>query len=148
MPAESPLTGRCMCEQVRFAISEPLIGAAFCHCKRCQRRTGTGVSTTGIAKPGSFSITEGEELVGTYRPGDGGWNKSFCTACGSQLFTTNPDNPDLIAVRLGAIDQDPGVRPSLHQFVDYAPAWAPVPDDGLPRFPERLDWSQIDLSGS
>ena len=42
---------------------------------------------------------------------------------------------------MGSLDQDPGVRPGLHQFVDYAaPPWAPVPDDGLPRFPERMTW--------
>jgi hypothetical protein len=40
-------------------------------------------------------------------------------------------------VRLGAIDGDPGVRPSVRQFVDYAAVWEEIPDDGLPRYPER-----------
>lgn len=44
------------------------------------------------------------------------------------------------------LDQDPGVPPMGHQFVSYAPAWYEIPDDGLPRFPERLDWSQVDLN--
>ena len=39
-------------------------------------------------------------------------------------------------VRLGAIDGDPGVRPESRQFVAYAAAWEPIPDDGLERFPE------------
>lgn len=39
---------------------------------------------------------------------------------------------------MGALDEDPGIRPSAHQFATYAAPWAPVPDDGLPRFPERL----------
>ena len=56
----------------------------------------------------------------TYRPDDGGWHKSYCVECGSQLFTTNPENPELKGVRLGVLDGDPGVRPSAHQFVDYA----------------------------
>jgi hypothetical protein len=83
---------------------------------------------------------QGGDAVRTYRPEDDGWLKSFCSECGSQLFTTHPDNPELIAVRMGALDQDPGVRPSVHQFVDYAAPWEPVPDDGLPRFPERMAW--------
>lgn len=41
-------------------------------------------------------------------------------------------------VRLGAFDEDPGVRPQAHQFVGSAASWMPVPDDGLPRFEERL----------
>jgi hypothetical protein len=43
-----------------------------------------------------------------------------------------------ISVRMGALDGDPGVRPKAHQFVDYAAPWKPIPDDGLPRFPDRL----------
>jgi hypothetical protein len=136
----TPLTGGCMCGAVRFEVGAPLAGALYCHCTRCQRRTGTGFSVTALSQPGTFEIKEGVDAVRTYEPGGDGWHKSFCSECGSQLFTRNPDNPDLVAVRMGVFDQDPGVRPSVHQFVDYAPAWSPVPDDGLPRFPERMKW--------
>jgi hypothetical protein len=37
---------------------------------------------------------------------------------------------------MGVFDDDPGVRPSFHQYVADAPAWFPVPDDGLPRYPQ------------
>jgi hypothetical protein len=131
------LTGGCMCGDVRFEVSEPLVAALYCHCKRCQRRTGTAFSVSGLTVQGSFLITEGEELVRSWDPGDG-WIKSFCGECGSQLYTTNPDAPQMLSVRLGAIDGDPGISPSAHQFTDYAAAWESIPDDGLPRFPERL----------
>jgi hypothetical protein len=135
-----PLTGGCLCGAVRFTVSAPLLGAAYCHCKRCQRRTGGATSITGLTQQGSFEITDGEAEVGSYDPADGGWVKSFCGQCGSQLYTSNPENPDLIAVRLGTFDADPGVRPGARQFVDYAAPWEPIPDDGLPRFGERLTW--------
>lgn len=138
--ATTPLTGQCMCGAVRFEIAEPLLGALYCHCKRCQRRTGGPFSVSALTHPGSFTLTLGEDAVATYDPGDGGWLKSYCGSCGSQLFTTNPEDAELIAVRMGAIDGDPGVRPGVHQFVDYAAPWAPIPDDGLPRFPERMSW--------
>jgi hypothetical protein len=134
------LTGACMCGAVRFEVTAPIAGAAYCHCKRCQRRTGTAFSVSGLTQPGSFEVTQGLDSVRTYQPEGDGWLKSFCVECGSQLFTTQPENPDLVAVRLGALDQDPGVRPSVHQFVDYAAPWEPVPEDGLPRFPERMKW--------
>lgn len=127
-----------MCGGVRFEVSEPLLAALFCHCKRCQRRTGTGVSTTALTAPGSYRTVSGEDLVRLWDPGDGGWIKAFCAECGSQLFTTHSTNPDLVGIRMGALDDDPGIRPSAHQFVTYAASWAPVPDDGFPRFPERL----------
>jgi len=50
-----PLTGGCNCGAVRFEISEPLLGSAYCHCRRCQRRTGTAASPSAAVKPGTFS---------------------------------------------------------------------------------------------
>ncbi|HMT05481.1 MAG: GFA family protein [Solirubrobacterales bacterium] len=143
-PAEH-MTGECMCGIVTFEVNQPLIGAALCYCKRCQRRTGTGVSATGLTQPGSFVITAGEKSVRVYEPGDGGFNKYFCGECGGHLYTCHPDNPDILAIRLGALNEDPGIRPLAHQFTDYAAPWFPVPEDDLPKFPERLDWSQVDL---
>ena len=132
-----PITGRCMCGGVRFEVSEQLLGAIYCHCKRCQRRTGSAFSVSALTVPGSFRITVGEQRVRAWRP-EQGWVKFFCRDCGSELFTSHPENPELTAVRMGALDGDPGIRPSAHQFVAYAAAWEPIPDDGLPRFPERL----------
>jgi hypothetical protein len=131
------LTGGCMCGAVRFEVSEALLGALYCHCKRCQRRTGTAFSVSALTVPGSFRVTAGGDLIRSWRPPDG-WVKSFCAECGSQVHTTHPDNPELLSVRMGALDDDPGIRPSAHQFTDYAAPWEPIPDDGLPRFPERL----------
>jgi hypothetical protein len=131
-----PLTGGCLCGGVRFEVVEPLVSASYCHCTRCQRRTGTAAAVSGRIAPGSLRIVRGEELVRSYEPADG-FAKDFCGFCGSALWSRNPDDPQWISVRLGAFDGDPGIRPSYHQFVDYAAAWEPIPEDGLPRFPER-----------
>jgi hypothetical protein len=139
MEVTLPIAGGCMCGGVRFELGEPLLGALYCHCTRCQRRTGTGASISALTTPGSYRTVSGGELLDAWDPGDGGWVKSFCRRCGSHLFTTNPENPELVSVRMGALDGDPGVRPSAHQFTAYAASWAPVPDDGLPRFPERIE---------
>ena len=119
------LTGGCMCGAVRFEIDRPLLSAGYCHCTRCQRRTGTAASCSGRTKPGSLRVTAGAELLAAYEPG------------GSALWSRHPVDHEVIGIRLGAIDGDPGVRPSYRQFVAFAAAWEPVPDDGLQRFPER-----------
>ena len=132
---ELPLTGGCLCGGVRFEVSEPLVAAGYCHCTRCQRRTGTAASAQGRVAPGSFRIVAGAELVGRYRPAEG-FAKEFCTACGSALWSRDPRDPEVVSVRLGAFDADPGIRPHYRQFVAYAAPWEPIPDDGLPRFSE------------
>jgi hypothetical protein len=125
-----------MCGGVRFEVTEPLVAAGYCHCTRCQRRTGTAASPQARIAPGSLRVTAGEELIRAYEPGDG-FAKLFCSACGSALWSRHPDDADVISVRLGAFDGDPGIRPAYHQYVAYAAAWEPIPDDGLPRYPER-----------
>jgi hypothetical protein len=119
---------------VRFEIAEPLEHAQYCHCTRCQRRSGAAASPGASTE--SLSIVQGEDAVATYDPGDGGWLKSFCSICGSALWAQPPENDGVHGVRLGSIDGDPGIRPTARQFVDYAAVWEPIPDDGLPRYPE------------
>jgi hypothetical protein len=131
-----PLTGGCGCGAVRFEVSEPLTSARYCHCTRCQHRTGTAASCSAAVVPGSFRIIAGEDQMKAWKP-EGGAEKWFCGECGSALFTRDPDDPERVGVRMGAFDTDPGVRPSVRQFVAYAAPWEPIPDDGLPRYPER-----------
>jgi hypothetical protein len=129
------LTGGCGCGAVRFELTAPLMSAGYCHCRRCQRRTGTAASANGRAQQGSFHVLEGEDRLRAWRP-EGGWEKWFCGDCGSALFSRSPEDSSQVGIRLGALDEDPGVRPSARQFVAYAAPWEPIPDDELPRFPE------------
>jgi hypothetical protein len=132
-----PLTGGCNCGAVRFEVSEPLVAALYCHCTRCQRRTGAGASANARTAPGSFRIVSGEDRIRSWQP-ETGAAKFFCGDCGSALFSATGGDPPGIGVRLGAIDGDPGIRPSAHQYVAYEAVWEPIPDDGLPRYPERM----------
>ncbi|MEV4420860.1 GFA family protein [Patulibacter sp. NPDC049589] len=130
------LTGGCGCGAVRFEITAPLVAAAYCHCTRCQHRTGTAAQASAKTVDGSFRLLAGEASLGRWKPG--GFDKVFCASCGSAVFAQDPADHGRVMVRMAAIDGDPGVRPQARQFVAYAAPWEPIPDDGLPRFDERL----------
>ena len=132
---EFPLTGGCNCGAVRFEVTAPLVGARYCHCKRCQRRTGAAAAPSASPAPGTFHIVQGRDRLRMWQP-EGGGEKWFCGDCGSHIYAHNPGHPDAIGIRMGAFDDDPGVRPTVRQFVAYAAPWEPIPDDGLPRHPE------------
>jgi hypothetical protein len=135
--ADLPLTGSCLCGQVRFEVTEAPVSASYCHCTRCQKRTGTAASPQARIVPGSLRITSGEDLVRAYEPPDG-FPKAFCSGCGSALWSVNPHTNEIASVRMSAFDDDPGVRPSYRQFVAYAAGWEQIPDDGLDRYPEGI----------
>lgn len=133
----SPLVGGCGCGTVRFEITEPLVAAAYCHCTRCQHRSGTAAQASARVVPGSLELHAGQEHLGSWWAGDG-LEKVFCADCGSAVFARDRDSGEVTIVRLGAIEGDPGVRPAARQFVAYAAPWEPIPDDGLPRYDEAL----------
>jgi hypothetical protein len=130
-----PLTGGCNCGAVRYEVTAPLVKASYCHCKRCQRRSGTSVSASAHPAEGTFRVTAGRDALRMWKPEVGG-EKWFCGVCGSHVFANNPSHADPIGIRMGTFDGDPGIRPSVRQFVAYAAPWEPIPDDGLPRHPE------------
>jgi hypothetical protein len=131
-----PLTGGCGCGAVRYELTQPPLYAIWCHCTRCQRRTGSGAALTARVEPGSVRVLEGEDRIRRWSPGEGR-DKAFCVDCGSGLFAERAEDGAIFGVRMGTFDRDPGVRPTMRQFTAYAPAWDPIPDDGLPRHPER-----------
>jgi hypothetical protein len=133
--SELPFTGGCLCGAVRFEVTEPLVSSGYCHCTRCQRRTGTAASPGARIAPGSLRVLAGAEHIKAYEP-DHGFAKVFCSACGSALWSQSQEDPEVVSIRLGALDDDPGIRPTYRQFVAYAAPWEPIPDDGLERFPE------------
>ena len=114
---ERPLTGGCNCGAVRYEVTEPLVRASYCHCRRCQRRTGTAASASAHPAPGAFRIVVGEEQLRMWQPPDGG-EKWFCGVCGSSVFGRNPSHPESVGIRMGTFDEDPGIRPPVGLFVD------------------------------
>ena len=130
------LTGSCGCGTVSFEVTRPFLSASYCHCTRCQRRTGTAASANGRAEAGSVPVVTGEEELRVWAP-EGGFEKVFCGRCGSALFSRAPGTSEYTGVRLGAIDGDPSIRPQWRQFTAYAAPWEEIPDDGLPRYPEH-----------
>src|SRR3954462_4723742 len=135
--ADPTLTGGCLCGGVRFELSEPASAAGYCHCTRCQGRTGTGSSAQARIDGPPFHLLGGEDLVKAWRHPDGGFEKAFCRECGAHLYSRNPDDPTQMTIRFAAFDGDPAVRPSWRALVTYAASWEPVAGDGLDRFPAR-----------
>lgn len=132
----TPLPGGCLCGAVRFECTEPPQGAGYCHCTRCQRRTGTAWSANARVDGRGLRLISGQGKLRAWRHPDGGHEKLFCAECGSHVMSRDPDEHSHVSVRLGAFDGDPGVRPSFHQYVAYAAPWEPLQEDGLPRYPE------------
>ena len=134
-PAE-PVRGSCLCGGVRYAVTGPFLRANFCHCSRCRKHSGAAALAQGRVPRSAFTLLQGRDLLSSFTEA-GHMAKVFCRRCGSSLFGgTWPDGPE-VSIRLGTVDDDPGIRPSYHSFVGEVPPWDALPDDSLPRYVRR-----------
>jgi hypothetical protein len=131
------IRGSCLCGGVRFEVTPPFRIAVHCHCSRCRKHSGTFGLTQARVPRERFRLLQGAELVRVYRPG--GKVKAFCAECGSSLFGGEWPDGDEVSIRMGAFDDDPGIRPQAHVFVDSRAPWDVLPADGLPRHSEYVD---------
>jgi len=128
--------GSCLCGAVRFEVIAPFRRANYCHCSRCRKHSGSGGLAQGRVPKEGFRLLAGGEQIAMFAP-PGGMVKAFCQTCGSSLFGgTWPEGPE-VSIRLGALDDDPGIRPQYHSFVDSKASWESICEDGLPRYPGR-----------
>jgi hypothetical protein len=96
------------------------------------------VCTQARVKKEQFRLLQGEDLIRVYGKGEGAV-KAFCLRCGSSLFGGDWPDGDQISIRMGAFDDDPGIRPQFHTFVDDRAPWDEI-TDGLPQY--RGTWSE------
>ncbi len=126
--------GSCLCGGVRYEVTGPLGRVVNCHCSMCRKATGAAFRTRARVESGAFRWLAGEELVSQYASSPGE-RRTFCRVCGATLPTFFLDRPGEIGLPLGTLDDDPGVKPSAHVFVDSKAPWWEITDD-LPHYGE------------
>ena len=124
--------GSCLCGDVHYEVTGPMVRAANCHCSRCRRARSAAHATNLFCKLDDFRFVSGEEQVRHYKvPEAQHFTVSFCERCGSAVPRKSPER-GIVVIPAGSLDSDPGMRPSLHIFTDYKAPWFEITDP-LPR---------------
>lgn len=125
----SILTGGCLCGDVRYSIADVPIRQAICHCRHCQRQSGSAFSALLIVPPTALNV-QGETAV--YRDqGDSGAtvDRHFCSRCGSPILTALPTRPDVRFIKAGTLDDPNIMAPDVHAWCESAWPSTLIPDD-------------------
>jgi len=130
------ITGSCLCGGVRYALHPPVRFLGHCHCSRCRKFHGAAMGTEAIVLREQFRLTSGADLLHTYskHPYQ---DRTFCIVCGSSLFGGWGET-DVIRICAGTLDDDPIVRPMLHNGTETRAPWFEITDD-VPQL-TRADW--------
>ena len=130
-----PITGGCLCGAVRYEASEPPSEGGLCHCRVCQRTTGSAFEACVKFPRTAFRFTKGEPK--RYRSSSI-MEKCFCPHCGSPLTdqylvpVSTSLHPDMVWVHIGTLDNPEAVSIDFHYGVESQLSWVHF-DDGLPR---------------
>lgn len=134
--ANEPLRGGCLCGAVRYEVTAEPVSAATCHCRMCQRQSGSAfmgffsVPRSGLRLSGELREYRASPLA----------VRGFCPVCGSSISMAYEHEADTIGLTMGSLDDPALVAPIRHWGVESWVPWLEV-SDALPR--ERTDEDRI-----
>lgn len=129
------MEGRCACNEVRYRLAAEPIVVHCCHCRSCQRETGSAFVLNAIVEREYVEVLEGEpERVLT--PSDSGKGQAImrCPTCHVALWSHYGGADDKVAfIRAGTLEDPAAVTPDVHIFTRSKLPWVALPQ-GVPAF--------------
>lgn len=123
------IRGSCLCGAVGFEAHPPVTTFVGCWCSRCRKASGSVQAMNVYVPPEAFRWTRGEDLVIRFDlPAARSFSTAFCGRCGAPMPHATRSGREVI-IPAGALDDDPGARPSAALHWRSRAAWAPATID-------------------
>ena len=137
------LTGRCSCGGVTYRISQDALFTLACHCRDCQRSTGSAFVIHLVVAERDFEIS-GTTNQSTLPTGSGGGREiHYCSECATSIWCRYfYHKVAVIAVRGGTLDDTNAIRPQAHIFTRSKQSWVEIPKN-VPAYEEMLVRSEV-----
>jgi hypothetical protein len=117
------ISGGCLCGRVRYTVEGEPNFAAICHCRSCQRYTGSAFEPI-IAFPAEAVQAQGElRTFDDIADSGKGVHRRFCPNCGSGVLAEVDVMPGLMFVLAGSLDDPSAFNPSMEVFCSSAQPW-------------------------
>ena len=124
----TPLTGGCLCGAIRYTIDAQVTGLRACHCKNCQKHSGTGGTVNAVVPTDKFRITQGttKKYQDSATQSGRTLSRHFCAECGSSIYSQRNPDPGFVVVRAGSLDESSGMTITSDIWTATAPPWAHI----------------------
>ena len=118
------ITGGCLCGRVRYRASAEPLFTANCHCKHCQKTSGSPFSTV-LGLPRESLVLEGALVSYEDKDTESGMavNRKFCGHCGSPIVSEVTAAPAVVFLKSGSLDDTSQVKPQMDIWCDHAQPW-------------------------
>lgn len=130
-----PVEGGCQCGAVRYRVLAAPLGVYACHCKDCQRFSGTTHTLSMVMRADAVALIRGT-LVGFDKAADSGRVVRMlgCAQCGTKIWNEPLASPGLIIAKPGTLDDASWARPVGNIWTGSALPWVAI-DLDVPNFP-------------
>ena len=133
------LTGSCLCLAIRYEVSVPITELRACHCKDCQKSSGTAGSVNAMIPTAGLRIVQGSPKRFTVVADSGRTlHRFFCGDCGAPLYSRRELTPGNTSLRIGTLDNAPAMKITGNIWTRSARAWAHI-DPASAQFPGQPD---------
>ena len=132
--SEDKKTGSCLCGEVSYSFNESsVISGHHCHCKDCQKSTGSGKATIVMIPENALQM-KGEIKIYTVTGTDGSHvTRGFCESCGSPLISYIEEMQGIRLIKAGSLDDSSWLKIDSNFWSSTAREWSPV-DETLHSF--------------
>lgn len=120
-------TGGCQCGRVRYHVTGDPLALVACHCKECQRQSGSAFGMSLMVRESGFTV-EGE-LKMFERCADSGRTLRcfFCPECGTRIYHQPAYAAGVVNIKAGTLDDTTTLEPQFHTWVDSKQPWTLLP---------------------
>ena len=142
-PEVFPLEGGCDCRAVRYRMETPPLFVNCCHCRWCQRETGTAFALNAMIEADRVTVLGVEpELIDTPSASGKGQKIARCPKCHVAVWSNySGAGPAVRFVRVGTLDEPDHLPPDIHIFTSTKQPWVVLPP-GMPAVAEYYDSKQ------
>ncbi|MDP2506257.1 MULTISPECIES: GFA family protein [unclassified Oceanobacter] len=126
------ITGSCLCGAVTYTITGKVGDIVHCHCVTCRKAHAAAFSSVAAVADADF-VVSGRESLTAYESSPGK-QRYFCSRCGCQIYAKR-DNTKHLVLRLGSLDDHPGVDEKCHIWVSEKAEWYDI-NSTLPVYPQ------------
>ena len=130
-------TGGCLCGNIRYEFKrKDVVSAGHCHCKDCQRITGSGKATIVFIRTNDLKINEDYKVFSVTGYDGTNVHRGFCPNCGSPIISFVTEQPNLRFIKAGSLDNSDWLKIESSFWSVSACKWDPI-NESLPSYPKN-----------
>jgi len=120
----TPFTGGCACGAIRYECSAEPVMSLNCHCRDCQRASGSAFASVVVVPTSSLRLLKGAPQYHSVKADSGHTtSRGFCLECGSPVLGKITEEPDIMVIQAASLDDPSWHRPTMDLFLSSAQPW-------------------------